>query len=131
FLNHHVRPRPSLDESAGERLRRERLGFLEPPRQLQVGHDRGQARTLGIRVDHSVPGSSGVAQSWRKKATTAFFSWASSFSSSTRLKNSTASSKVGSRPSWKYGGDSLMPRSGKVLIGPCLVATRPLCVWVL
>ena len=48
-----------------------------------------------------------------------------------RLKNSTVSSSVSSRPSWKYGGDSLMPRSGNVLIGPCLVATRPLIVCVL
>ena len=51
-----------------------------------------------------------------------------SFSSSTRLKNSTVSSSVSSRPSCRYGGESLMPRSGKVLIGPSAAAIRPLIV---
>ena len=64
-------------------------------------------------------------------ATSAFFSCASSFVSRIRLKNSTVSSKVNKRPSCRYGGLSLMPRNGNVLIGPCLVATRPLCVCVL
>ena len=41
-----------------------------------------------------------------------------SFSSRIRLKNSTVSSSVSSRPSWKYGGESLMPRRVNVLIGP-------------
>src|SRR3989442_7287932 len=27
--------------------------------------------------------------------------------------------------SWRYGGDSLMPRKGKVLIGPCAVIIIP------
>lgn len=54
----------------------------------------------------------------RKKATRWLFSWSLSFSVSTRLKNSTVSSSVSSRPSWWYGGESLMPRSVNVLIGP-------------
>ena len=49
-----------------------------------------------------------------------------SFVPRTRLKNSTVSSSVSSRPSCRYGGESLMPRSGKVLIGPSALAMRPL-----
>ena len=46
------------------------------------------------------------------------FSSSVSLSSRIRLKNSTVSSSVSSRPSCRYGGESLMPRSGNVLIGP-------------
>ena len=57
-----------------------------------------------------------------------FFSCGTSFSPSTRLKNSTVSSSVSRRSSCRYGGESLMPRSGKVLIGPSADALRPLIV---
>src|SRR5262245_60926847 len=58
-------------------------------------------------------------------ATSGFFSSAVSFNSSTRLKDSAVSSSVKSRTSWREGGDSLIPRSVKVLSGPC-AAARPL-----
>ena len=57
-------------------------------------------------------------QRHRRNATRSAFSSGANFSSSTRLKNSTVSSSVSSRSSCRYGGESLMPRSGKVLIGP-------------
>lgn len=56
--------------------------------------------------------------STRRNATKSVFSAVVRFSSSTRLKNSTVSSSVNSRPSCRYGGDSLIPRSGNVLIAP-------------
>src|SRR5262249_44829813 len=56
------------------------------------------------------------------------FSALVSFSRSTRLKNSTVSSSVKSRSSCRYGGVSLIPRRGKVLIGPSAEALRPLIV---
>ena len=65
-------------------------------------------------------------QSAFMNATRSAFSSAVSFSPSTRLKNSTVSSSVSSRPSCRYGGESLMPRSGNVLIGPSPTAVRPL-----
>ena len=54
----------------------------------------------------------------RRNATKSFFSCSVSFVSRTRLWNSTVSSRVRSRPSCRYGGVSLMPRSGNVLIDP-------------
>ena len=51
FLHRHVRHRPPPDQLADERLGRERLGLLQPPRQLHVGQDRAQGPTLGILVD--------------------------------------------------------------------------------
>ncbi len=72
-------------------------------------------RTSGLRLD--------ARQSNHKhfrNATRSFFSSSVSFVSRIRLKNSTVSSSVSSRPSCKYGGVSLMPRSGNVLIGPSL-----------
>src|ERR1700722_9186294 len=62
----------------------------------------------------------------RMNATSCFFSSAVNFVSRIRLKNSTVSSSVNKRPSCKYGGDSLMPRRGNVLIVPSFVANRPL-----
>ena len=52
---------------------------------------------------------------------------AMSFNSDTILKNSTVSSRVGSRPSWKYGG-ILIPRRTNVLMGPYLRAKSPMKV---
>ena len=52
------------------------------------------------------------------KATRSRFSSGVRWSARTRLKNSTVSSRVKHRPSWRYGGLSLMPRSANVLIGP-------------
>jgi hypothetical protein len=43
-----------------------------------------------------------------------------------RLKNSTVSSSVSRRPSCRYGGESLIPHSGNVLIGPSALAISPL-----
>src|SRR5262245_47138522 len=60
-----------------------------------------------------------------KNATKSFFSSSVSFVSSTKLKNSTTSSSVSKRPSCRYGGLSLIPRSGNVLIGPSMLALRP------
>ena len=62
----------------------------------------------------------------RMKTTRSLFSCFVSFTSSTRLKNSTVSSSVSSRPLCKYGGESLTPRKGNVLIGPSALAFRPL-----
>src|SRR5215510_5121328 len=56
--------------------------------------------------------------SWRRKATRAVFSRGVSCTPRTRLKNSTVSSSVRSRPSCRYGGESLIPRRVKVLMGP-------------
>jgi len=53
-----------------------------------------------------------------RKATRSFFSCAFMLICSTKLKNSTVSSSVSKRPSCKYGGESLIPRKGNVLIGP-------------
>src|SRR5262249_2698439 len=47
----------------------------------------------------------------RMNATRSFFSSSDSFSTRTMLKNSTVSSRVRQRPSCRYGGLSLMPRS--------------------
>src|SRR5450432_2877132 len=69
-----------------------------------------------------------AAYSARMKATRSFFSCSINFNSNTRLKNSTVSSSVSNRSSCRYGGESLMPRSGKVLIGPSADALRPLMV---
>src|SRR5439155_472967 len=48
----------------------------------------------------------------------AYFSRGVSCTPRTRLKNSTVSSSVKRRPSCRYGGESLIPRRVKVLIGP-------------
>src|SRR4029450_11332923 len=68
----------------------------------------------------ALAGATAVAwgYSWRRKATRAAFSRAGSCTPRTGLKNSTVSSSVSSRPSCRYGGESLMPRRVKVLIGP-------------
>ena len=78
--------------------------------------DRG---LVGLAL-HAAPGHSGDSTySARRNATRSCLLLRRSAScSSTRLKNSTVSSSVSSRPSCRYGGESLMPRSGKVLIGP-------------
>ena len=52
------------------------------------------------------------------KATRSCFSAFVSFVPRTTLKNSTVSSSVSRRPSCRYGGVSLIPRSGNVLILP-------------
>jgi hypothetical protein len=62
----------------------------------------------------------------RRKATTSVFSCSVNFRSSTRLKYSTVSSSVSSLPSCRYGGVSLIPRSGKVFIGPSDAIIIPL-----
>src|SRR5262249_43040162 len=64
----------------------------------------------------------------RRKVTRSCFSADVNWSSRTRLKNSTVSSRVSSRPSWRYGGESLTPRSGKVLIGPSDGGLRALAI---
>jgi len=56
-------------------------------------------------------------QSTRKNATRSLFSCVLSLVPRIRLKYSTVSSSVKSRPSWRYDGVSLTPRSGKVLMG--------------
>src|ERR1700688_4363105 len=72
----------------------------------------------------------------RMNSTRLCFSSAVSFSSRTRLKNSTVSSSVKSRPSWKYGGLSLIPRSVNALIGPSPASffrnrsTWRSCIWL-
>src|SRR5436190_17002983 len=80
---------------------------------------------------HSGHHPAGGTYRHRINATMSLFSSADNFVLSTILKNSTVSSRVSNRPSCRYGGESLIPRRGNVLIGPCVVATRPLIVWVL
>ncbi len=58
------------------------------------------------------------AYSTRRNAVTSLFSSAVSCTPKIRVKNSTVSSKVGRRPSWKCGGESLIPRREKVLAQP-------------
>jgi hypothetical protein len=54
FLHGNVHPGPPPGELARVRFGRERLGLLQPPRELQVGKDRGQRWALrsiaGVRV---------------------------------------------------------------------------------
>src|SRR4029078_12739286 len=74
------------------------------------------------------------AHGCRMKVTRSCFSSPESFSSKTRLKNSTVSSSVRHRPSCRYGGLSLMPRSVKLLIGPSPGSFRKrsqcrACIW--
>ncbi len=59
-----------------------------------------------------------MSYNWRMKATSAAFSRGVSCTPRTRLKNSTVSSSVKRRPSCRYGGESLIPRRVKVLMGP-------------
>src|SRR5262245_40492370 len=109
------------------RMRRSKSRQSQENRALRLGHLPPTIVVVSCRV-----GPDGTSlQSCRMNATRAAFSSCESFASRIRLKNSTVSSSVSSRPSWKYGGDSLIPRSGNVLIGPCAVATRPLMVCVL
>src|SRR5437899_4920256 len=84
-----------------------------------------------------LPGLPGDGRySCRRKATRSAFSSLVSFSSCTRLKNSTVSSRVRQRPSCRYGGLSLIPRSVKALIGPSpdsplrKRSTRRSCIWL-
>ena len=59
-----------------------------------------------------------MSYDWRMKATSAAFPRSVSCTPRTRLKNSTVSSSVKRRPSCRYGGESLIPRRVKVLMGP-------------
>ena len=79
-------------------------------------------RSCRRRLEKTLPKSYKV----RRKATTSAFSCPVNFRSSTRLKYSTVSSSVSSRPSCKYGGVSFIPRSGKVFIGPSDAIIIPL-----
>src|SRR5207245_8286652 len=75
-----------------------------------------QARCLDRRDERIDARAMGY--NWRMKATSAAFSRGVSCTPRTRLKNSTVSSNVKRRPSCMYGGESLIPRRVKVLIGP-------------
>ena len=68
------------------------------------------------------------SHSCRMNAVNSSFSSLLNFSSRIRLKNSTVSSNVIRRPSCRYGGVSLMPRNGKVLMGPSADASMPLII---
>jgi hypothetical protein len=75
-----------------------------------------QARCLDRRDERIDARAMGY--NWRMKATSAAFSRGVSCTPRTRLKNSTVSSNVKRRPSCMYGGESLIPRRVKVLMGP-------------
>src|ERR1700730_5121851 len=64
----------------------------------------------------------------RRNATRSRFSSPVNFVPSTRLKNSTVSSSFSRRPSCIYGGESLMPRSGKVFTAPSPTSLNPLII---
>ena len=100
----------------GPRPRLDRPGRADCPHPgVRSGGPHSQrARGLRSRPDVRCAGS----QSCRMNATRSVFSSLVSFSPKTRLKNSAVSSSVRHRPSCRYGGLSLMPRSVKVLIGP-------------
>src|SRR5438309_1066010 len=89
-----------------------------PPNQEDSGKDRARQNNDGSFHRYSC----------RMKATRSAFSCLSRWSSKTKLKNSTVSSKVNNRPSCKYGGESLTPRSGNVLIKPSTDAIRLLTI---
>jgi len=74
------------------------------------------------------PDSRETRQRARRNCTRSCFSFGVSLVSRTRLKNSTVSSRVKSRPSCRYGGESFMPRKGNVLIGPSALASMPLII---
>jgi hypothetical protein len=77
-----------------------------------------------------------VIYNCRMNSTRLCFSSGVSLSSRTRLKNSTESSSVKARPSWRYGGLSLIPRSVNALIGPSPASffrkrsTWRSCIWL-
>src|SRR5665213_2212391 len=98
-------------------------------------HQSPPVRTLASRgvvlFEESLLGCAGMLHSTPRKATTSLFSSALILVPRIRLKNSTVSSSVSNLPSWRYGGESLIPRKGNVLIGPSAPAIRPLIILAL
>src|SRR5471032_337096 len=91
-------------------------------------HARDRGKNQRDRATRDLDPNGAVSQSARRNATRSRFSCAVSRIPRIKLKDSTVSSSVIRRPSCRYGGESLIPRSAGVLIEPSPTALMPLIV---